>query len=169
MGARKWHFRILKVQLSPSKSLTITSQKCNFCAQKRRFLATFMRNRQQNRISFHETYHPSRSPFSKIPKIACKDICRKINAFNLKFAPILTIQVPLRVIPHHFLRYQFSLVYSCFISVLSNILQYQQPSIHKVILHYLFCMMDVNVYLLQSLFLFIVSMRTILQVLVFVE
>jgi len=90
MGARKCHFRILKVQLSPSKSLTITSQKCNFCAQKRRFLATFMRNRQQNRISFHETYHSSRSPFSKIRKIACQNICRKINTFNLKFAPNLT-------------------------------------------------------------------------------
>ena len=90
MGARKWHFRTLKVQLSPSKSLTITSQKCNFCAQKRRFLATFMRNRQQNRISFHETYHPSRFPFSKIPKIGCQDICRKINTFNLKSAPNLT-------------------------------------------------------------------------------
>lgn len=92
MGARKWHFRTLKVQLSPSKSLTITSQKCNFCAQERRFLATFMRNRQQNRISFHETYHPSRLPFSKIRKIGCQDICRKINAFNLKSAPILTIR-----------------------------------------------------------------------------
>ena len=92
MGARKCHFRTLKVQLSPSKSLTITSQKCNFCAQKRRFLATFMRNRQQNRISFHETYHPSRHSFSKIRKIGCKDICRKINAFNLKSAPILTIR-----------------------------------------------------------------------------
>jgi len=92
MGARKWHFRILKVQLSPSKSLTITSQKCNFCAQKRRYLATFMRNRQQNRISFHETYHPSRLSFSKIRKIGCQDICRKINAFNLKSAPILTIR-----------------------------------------------------------------------------
>lgn len=51
-----------------------------------------MRNRQQNRISFHETYHPSRLPFSKIRKIGCKDICRKINAFNLKSAPILTIR-----------------------------------------------------------------------------
>ncbi len=92
MGARKCHFRTLKVQLSPSKSLTVTSQKCNFCAQKRQFLATFMRNRQQNRISFHETYHPSRHSFSKIRKIGCKDICRKINAFNLKSAPILTIR-----------------------------------------------------------------------------
>jgi len=92
MGARKCHFRTLKVQLSPSKSLTITSQKCNFCAQKRRFLATFMRNRGKNRISFHETYHPSRLPFSKIRKIGCQDICRKINAFNLKSAPILTIR-----------------------------------------------------------------------------
>ena len=92
MGARKCHFRILKVQLSPSKSLTVTSQKCNFCAQKRRFLATFMRNRGKNRISFHETYHPSRHSFSKIRKIGCQDICRKINAFNLKSAPILTIR-----------------------------------------------------------------------------
>ena len=94
MGARKWHFRTLKVQLSPSKSQTITSQKCNFCAQKRQFLVTFMRNRQQNRISFHETYHLSRHSFSKIRKIGCKDICRKINAFNLKSAPILTIHGP---------------------------------------------------------------------------
>ena len=162
MGARKCHFRTLKVQLSPSKSLTITSQKCNFCAQKRQFLATFMRNRQQNRISFHETYHPSRHSFSKIRKIACQDICRKINTFNLKSAPNLTIQVPSRVIPHHFLRYQFSLVYSCFISVLSNILWYQQPSKFEVILHYLFRMMDVNVYLLQTIFLFIIRMPTIL-------
>ena len=92
MGARKCHFRTLKVQLSPSKSLTVTSQKCNFCAQKRRFLATFMRNRGKNRISFHETYHPSRHSFSKIRKIGCQDICRKINAFNLKSAPILTIR-----------------------------------------------------------------------------
>ena len=95
MGARKCHFRTFKVQLSPSKSLTITSQKCNFCAQKRRFLATFMQNRGKNRISFHETYHPSRHSFSKIRKIGCQDICRKINAFNLKSASILTIRGPM--------------------------------------------------------------------------